>query len=84
MDFSTTYQFSTLTDTKNDLSSQMKLQSIEKEQYICVVQRLRGGGDVTVLSPFWEGTAQRYRFPGNYLTNLLVKYVEFAVSLPTM
>ena len=34
---------------------------------------LRGGGDVTNLSPFWEGTAQKYPLPGTCLTNPLVK-----------
>ena len=37
------------------------------------VQRLRGGGDVTNLSPFWEGTARKDPLPGIYLTNSLVK-----------
>ena len=32
-----------------------------------------GGGDVTNLPPFWEGTARKYPLPGIYLTNPLVK-----------
>ena len=32
-----------------------------------------GGGDVTILSPFWEGTVRKLPLPGTYLTNLLVK-----------
>ena len=31
-----------------------------------------GGGDVTILSPFWEGTARKHPLPGTYLTNPLV------------
>ena len=48
------------------------------------VQRLRGGGDVTYLSPFWEGTARKQPLPGTYLTNPLVKCDEFGASLSTM
>ena len=43
-----------------------------------------GGGDVTNLSPFWEGTARKKALPGTYLTNLLVKCDEFGASLPAM
>ena len=43
-----------------------------------------GVGDVTYLSPFWEGMAQKYFLPGTYLTNPLVKYDKFGASLPTM
>ena len=32
-----------------------------------------GGGDVTNLLPFWEGTAQKQPLPVTYLTNPLVK-----------
>ena len=32
-----------------------------------------GGGDVTNVSPFWEGTARKHPLPGIYLTNPLVK-----------
>ena len=32
-----------------------------------------GGGDVTYLSPFWEGTARKKPLPGTYSTNPLVK-----------
>ena len=48
------------------------------------VRRLRGRGDVTNLSPFWEETAQKQPLPGTYLTNPLVKCDEFEASLPTM
>ena len=34
---------------------------------------IEGGGDVTYLSPFWEGTARKQPLPGTYLTNPLVK-----------
>ena len=43
-----------------------------------------GGGDVTNLSPFWEGTARKKALPGTYLTNPLVKCDEFGASLPAM
>ena len=33
------------------------------------VQGLEGGGDVTYLSPIWEGTARKYPLPETYLTN---------------
>ena len=34
---------------------------------------IEGGGDVTNLSPFWEGTARKDPLPWIYLTNPLVK-----------
>ena len=37
------------------------------------VQRLGGGGDVTVSSPFREKTARKYTLPETCLTNPLVK-----------
>ena len=43
-----------------------------------------GGGDVTFLSPFWEGTAQNQPRPRTDLTTPLVKCDEFGASLPTM
>ena len=43
-----------------------------------------GVGDVTNLSPFREGTERKQSLRGTYLTNPLVKLVEFGASLPTM
>ena len=37
------------------------------------VQRFGGDWHVTILSPFWEGTARKLPQPGTYLTNLLIE-----------
>ena len=45
---------------------------------------IRGGGDVTYLSPFWERTARKSLLPGTYLTNPLIKCDKLGASLPTV
>ena len=43
--------------------------------YVCNVCMFggEGGGDVTNLSPFWEGTARKYPLPGMYFPSPLMK-----------